>query len=262
MATIDPTTEPQLSQHPISAAFPAMVAGDFTALMNDIKTNGQRLPIVVSDDQVLDGWHRYRACQQLGIEPKLEEFTGTDPVSFVLSLNLRRRHLTESQRAMVAAELATLGTGRPSTKKGSRDPISTKTAAEALQVGTASVKRAKAVLKHGSPALVADIKTGKVPVATAVKQLKAAAATTTPAEITSPKTTLPAPGTSSGCDRLRVLYSLHDDLFAALEGVRCQVRWADREQFLSVLDDYHRTLESRARSTKTDWKRPLDEDDD
>jgi hypothetical protein len=45
------------------------------------------------------------------VEPKVREHRGSDPVSFVLSLNLHRRHLNESQWAMVAARLANMKVG-------------------------------------------------------------------------------------------------------------------------------------------------------
>jgi ParB/Sulfiredoxin domain len=166
------TLEPPLSQHPISAVFPAMSDEDFAALVTDIKTHGQRLPIMVYDDQVLDGWHRYRACLELGITPTFEEFTGRDPVAFVLSMNLQRRHLTESQRAMIAADLAQVK-GRPSKKSGRVRPLSNKAAARALKIGPTSVKSAKAVLKYGTPKLVAAVKAGTVSVAKAAKQVRA-----------------------------------------------------------------------------------------
>ena len=149
--TTTPHTEPRLSQHPISAAFPAMLETDFTALVNDIRANGQRLPIMVYDNQVLDGRHRYRACQQLGIARSSRSSPAPIRSSVVLFLNLQRRHLTESQRAMVAAELANLDRGgdRRSTKfKGSREPSKKKACsiedtAKKLDVSPKSVKRAR-----------------------------------------------------------------------------------------------------------------------
>ena len=96
-----------LKQHPLSAAFPAMSADDFSALVEDIKTNGQREPIMVLDGMVLDGWHRYSACEQLGIKAQTFTFPADkDPVAFVLSHNLHRRHLTASQRAEAAVACA------------------------------------------------------------------------------------------------------------------------------------------------------------
>jgi hypothetical protein len=89
----------ELTQHPLSAAFPAMSADDFQALKDDIEVNGQREPVMLYEGMVLDGWHRYRACVELGLKPQQFTFGDTDPVAFVKSQNLHRRHLTASQRA-------------------------------------------------------------------------------------------------------------------------------------------------------------------
>lgn len=93
-----------LAQHPLSCAFPAMSAEDFQALKDDIAANGQREPVMVYEGMVLDGWHRYRACADLGLKVKQFTFSDGDPVAFVKSQNLHRRHLTGSQRtaALVA----------------------------------------------------------------------------------------------------------------------------------------------------------------
>lgn len=89
-----------LKQHPLSAAFPAMSDEDFAVLKEDIKAHGQREPIIVHEGMVLDGWHRYCACTELGLKPLQLTFgEEDDPVAFVLSHNLHRRHLTASQRA-------------------------------------------------------------------------------------------------------------------------------------------------------------------
>jgi len=67
---------------------------------------------------------------------------------------LARRHLTETQRALVAARLATLKHGRPG--KGEKETNwSLYDAAERLHVGTMTVKRARVILAHGTPELVA-----------------------------------------------------------------------------------------------------------
>lgn len=89
----------ELTQHPLSAAFPSMTDADFQALKDDIENNGQREPVIVLDGMVLDGWHRYRACAELGLPVEKFTFGGDDPVAFVLSHNLHRRHLSASQRA-------------------------------------------------------------------------------------------------------------------------------------------------------------------
>jgi len=98
--------------HPISGLFPLMNRNAFADLVKDVKANGLMEPAVLYDGKILDGRNRYRACARAGVECKFQTYNGSDPVSFVVSLNLRRRHLTASQRRMVAARLARLGRGR------------------------------------------------------------------------------------------------------------------------------------------------------
>lgn len=129
-----------------------MSADDFSALVEDIKANGQREPVMVYEGMVLDGWHRYRACTQLGIEPQKFTFGGLDPVGFVLSHNLHRRHLTPSQRA--AAVVACSDWHPANVKKSRVEPSSThaQTNAEmarAAQVTPRLITEAKAAHKAG-----------------------------------------------------------------------------------------------------------------
>ena len=103
-------------RHPLSAAFPDMDHEDFDDLVASIKAHGQREPITLYQDKILDGWHRYRACLRLGISPITTEFKGDDPVAFVIDLNLKRRHLTPSQKALAIVTCSTWQqSGRPKT---------------------------------------------------------------------------------------------------------------------------------------------------
>jgi hypothetical protein len=91
----------KLKQHTLSAAFPRMSDADFLALQDDIENHGQRDPIVIFEGQVIDGWNRYQACIAVGLDPKTRTLDlAIDPVAFVKSYNLHRRHLNASQRAM------------------------------------------------------------------------------------------------------------------------------------------------------------------
>jgi hypothetical protein len=76
-----------------------MPANELAALALDIEANGQREAGVLLEGMVLDGWHRYLACQKAGTRFKAEKFDGADPVAFVISRNLHRRHLTAMQKA-------------------------------------------------------------------------------------------------------------------------------------------------------------------
>jgi len=139
----------ELKQHPLSAAFPAMSADDFAALMEDIEANGQREPVIVFDGMVLDGWHRYRACTELGVKPHTMTFPADgDPVALVKTANLHRRHMTETQRA--EAVIACSAWAPPHRLKNKQTPVSTSSpktnaemAAEA-RVSVGTIKNAKA----------------------------------------------------------------------------------------------------------------------
>lgn len=103
-----------LQQHPLSAAFPAMPDAELGALVLDIEAHGQREPGVLYEGMVLDGWHRYVACEKAGLEFRAVEFSDGDPRAFVKSKNLHRRHLTGTQRAQaVVAVNEWAPTGRP-----------------------------------------------------------------------------------------------------------------------------------------------------
>lgn len=159
--------------HPVTELFPPMEAAAFTALVDDIDRHGQKEPILIRDGQVLDGRHRMQACERLGIEPWVREIRPEDgdPLALVISLNLHRRHLTESQRAMVAGRLANLPNGiradRSSANLQSVPPITQPHAAEQLNVSSRSVTSARQVLEAGDLELVAAVDRGEVAVSTA-----------------------------------------------------------------------------------------------
>ena len=137
--------------HPIADIFPLMEGAEFSSLVEDIKTNGQREPIVLFEDKILDGRNRWRACKEAKVEPKTKEYRGSDPLAFVISLNLKRRHLDESQRAMVGARIANLEAHRPGKETRPNGRLPQPAAASALNVATRSIGRARVVLDHGAP---------------------------------------------------------------------------------------------------------------
>jgi hypothetical protein len=97
--------------HDLAKLFPMMDEPELQELANSIKANGQRDPIIMHEGKILDGRNRYAACQLAGVDPIERPFTGKDPLAFVMDQNLSRRHLTTSQRALVAEKLATMKSG-------------------------------------------------------------------------------------------------------------------------------------------------------
>lgn len=139
-----------LKTHPLADAFPRMPDDEYRLLVDSIRENGLREAVVLLDGEILDGRHRHTACLDAGVEPRFVDLPdGSDPVAFVVDANMRRRHLTESQRGAVTAELANTGHGGYRTK-GSIEPLNNEKLAEAMNVGLSTVKTARKV-KENAP---------------------------------------------------------------------------------------------------------------
>lgn len=100
-----------MQSHRYAEIFPMMDDEAHAALVEDVRKNGITHPIIILDEQILDGRNRYKAAQILGIECPTKPFAGINPLDYVISANLHRRHLTTKQRAHIAAELATMKRG-------------------------------------------------------------------------------------------------------------------------------------------------------
>lgn len=74
-------------------------------LVEDIRALGQIIPIDVYEGKILDGRRRWLACKKLEIAPKTRVLDTCDPLAYVVSLNLRRRQLTESQAAILIIKI-------------------------------------------------------------------------------------------------------------------------------------------------------------
>jgi ParB-like chromosome segregation protein Spo0J len=150
----------------LSDLFPLLDEGALDDLAEDIREHGLREPIVMHEGKILDGRNRYLACQRAKVKPEYREFLGSDPLSYVISVNLHRRHLDERQRAMVAAKIAKLQQGQR--QRGQLASLPTQAqAARLLNVSRRSVKRAAKVQAHGTPELVDAVKQGKISLARA-----------------------------------------------------------------------------------------------
>ena len=167
-----------LTFHPACLAFPELPEDELQALANDIKKHGLLNDITLLNKQILEGRSRYKACKIAGVKPRFEEWEGTgSPTEWVISQNLIRRHLTSSQRAVVALELLPLleaeakdrqrlscGRGKKGVKK---DTVSfgngraAEAAAKLTHSNFSYVAAAKAV-KEQAPELLDDIRAGRL----------------------------------------------------------------------------------------------------
>lgn len=174
-----------LELHPLAEIIPPASPEDFAALVASIEAVGQLEPIRTWQGQVIDGRHRLKACEQLGIEPVLREVrpeevgggTGAALLSYVLALNINRRHATTSQRALAAAKIATAGEGRP--KTSSIDGVSRERAAALFNVGTATLDRARQLISEADHRVIDLVARGVLSINAALEshqQLSALAA--------------------------------------------------------------------------------------
>lgn len=154
--------------HPIANCFPLIEGREFDELVADVRAHGVREPVILHEGMILDGRNRYRATQIAGVDCPMVTYDGTDAVGFVVSLNLRRRHLSEGQRAWVAAQIANLSHGQK--KSDTSIDVSAVTqndAATMLNVSVPSVQRAAVVRDHGVPELQKKVASGAVAPSTA-----------------------------------------------------------------------------------------------
>lgn len=170
----------ELKAHPAAEIFPLMTGQEFDGLVADIKENGQRDAIVLHENLILDGRNRYRACRAAGVEPKFRIWVPKGTVeAYVVSKNLHRRHLNESQRAMVAARLlATVEISTPVQNhdvggKFAKAQFTAEAAGEMLNVNRHTVFSAKKVLTEGTKEEVAAVEQGQAAVSTIAKQIRA-----------------------------------------------------------------------------------------
>lgn len=171
----------KIKVHPAAAIFPIISDDELKVLADDIAMNGQVHPIIVSKGVLIDGRNRLAACALGKIEPVWQEREFRDDgeiIRFIIAANERRRHLTPSQRSMIAAELANINK-TDSLKQNKTDAqdcatepkqpaIKQEDAAKAMGVSRRSVQDAKKVSVQ-APELAAQVKEGKVSVATAAK---------------------------------------------------------------------------------------------
>ena len=163
-------------QHPLSAAFPAMSEQDFQSLKDSITEIGVQNPITLFESMVIDGWHRYTAANELGMDcPSKELDAWIDPVAFVRAQNKDRRHLPLSAWALIEVSLREWKPAHRPGKGALSAPLqaSNQEMADAAGVKKRLIQQAKAVQNKAAPEVIAAVKSGEIglPKAAAIAKL-------------------------------------------------------------------------------------------
>lgn len=167
--------------HPYADLWPLLPDDELKRLADDIRVHGLREPVWLHPDgRIVDGRNRWRACLLAGVEPTTRVYQGAEEglLPFLVSLNMARRHMDESQRSMVAAKIAKLPVGANQHGITSGEGVSIDTpslgqAAELMNVGRASAARAKKVQESAVPELVEAVESGRVSVSAAAGLVQA-----------------------------------------------------------------------------------------
>ena len=171
-----------MKHHEYAELFPMATSAELADMAEDIKKRGLLNPIIVYQNKILDGRNRFSACEQAGVSVKTKEYSGSDALGDVISWNLHRRHLTTGQKAALAVELkpmfekqarerhassnATRAILPPSVKGKSRDHV-----ARTVGISGRTVSDAERIKKE-SPGRFNDVKSGKVTIQQAIKDIK------------------------------------------------------------------------------------------
>jgi len=153
-----------VKHHALAEFFPLLAGAEFDALVEDIRCHGLREPIITHENSVLDGRNRLRACEVAGVAPRFIEWApahpADDPLGFVISANLRRRHLDDGQRALIAERIANYQRGGA----GARHPerfITLTQAATMMNVSASRAQMARDIRLHGTAEDIAAVETGE-----------------------------------------------------------------------------------------------------
>lgn len=151
-----------MQAHQYANLFPMMSEAELKTLIDDMKANGYDTssPIITYQGMILDGRNRYRAAAEASVIPSTVEYSGDDPLAFVIRHNLHRRHLNETQRGIIANNLANMNEGRPS-NTASIDAVSQPKAAEMLNVSRATVQRIAAI-ERDAPEFMEKMQSGEL----------------------------------------------------------------------------------------------------
>ena len=153
-----------------------MSTEDFQGLKDSIENIGVQNPITIFEGMVVDGWNRYKAANELGMDcPSKELDAWIDPVAFVRAQNKDRRHLPLSAWALIEVSLREWKPSHRPDKGEQSSPLraSNQEMADAVGVTKRTIQQAKAVQSNATPEVIAAVKSGEIglPKAAAIAKL-------------------------------------------------------------------------------------------
>ena len=164
--------------HPAAEIVPMMEAEQYIALVEDVRANGFLNPVkVTKDNLVIDGRNRLCASIDAFLDVPIEEYNPADPVQYIVSENVRRRHLTVGQRAMIGTSIEEYYAADAKRRQGVKVDLPTnpnieensphgeigrsaEKAGKAVNVSDKSIKQAKAI-KQSAPDLAEEVQQGR-----------------------------------------------------------------------------------------------------
>ena len=184
-----------MKAHRYAAIFPLLKGDALQELADDIAAHGLREPVVTYRGEILDGRNRYAACQAAGVPCRFAPAPVDDDegaLRLVMSLNMHRRHLTESQRGMAGAKMLPHMEAAAKARQGARRDLASDTsgptgpdvasaprplrardeAANLTGASARSVQRAKQVLERAVPEMVEAVEDGTIRLHAATRAAK------------------------------------------------------------------------------------------
>jgi hypothetical protein len=172
-----------LQWHPVAELFPMPGGEEMAAMVADLKTNGLREPGKTWKGIGIDGRFRAAACQRAEVDFRTEEIDLPDEaavIAYIMSRNIRRRQMSEAQRAVVAARMIPfyseaaqkrMKAGKKANPKanlaeGEKGAVR-EVVAKLMNVSSGSVGNAARLLKHGCPELIQQVERGDVSISAA-----------------------------------------------------------------------------------------------
>ena len=155
---------------------PPLTAEEMAGLEQDILANGVREPIVIWNNTIIDGHHRYAICQKHGLPftTRGESFSSeAEAIAWMIKEQFNRRNMSRIARTILALKAKDALTEIGRQKQGLRKDLADFVAeshntrqiiAKKAGVSEGYVYQVDYVLQHGEPALVEAMTSEELPV--------------------------------------------------------------------------------------------------